>query len=504
MTDDGDPNVFKASPDEMLSDDARKKLGLDAEQEAAREGGDYLALQELEEKFDRYTDFETKPEEKQQLMQDIEGSLNLLETSLADPAQRQDALRVMDKFFYRGLQGSITPIIQRNSQILIDSLTKENKDTSHFSTRLLLQIAYGEDNPQAKQIMKVLFEDKVEVIFALASDEKYLLSTGRDIELILRDASDESKQKTIDFLRDQVNSSKSSKVGNQCIRLLSNATYSEDGNVRSRSREEVRLMIAGAGLPLDQIRNTWTKCFGGKPFLAENMSVIYSLEKTKPGTAKQLFEKFGIENFGRYPFELLSQQTEEAANIEKPFGIILYPKTDHNGAFYSERRKFLDFINELMPDGMRFADRYATRVVECESKIDIAKMLIRLNRAYGKLSFAIIGGHGATDSIEFGENDAGKVDQRHQLTIDDLSGQGLQRTGSFFAEGAPLVLLSCSTGAREGIGQQLSQALGVTVLAPDKETTPRSIKPIETESGLRFDVEFDKAEGITFDRGRQR
>ena len=229
--------------------------------------------------------------------------------------------------------------------------------------------------------------------------------------------------------------------------------------------------------------------------IRENLIVIAELEQAKPGTSLFLYKEFGIMDFGRYPKEMLQKQAEEFEDTSKPYGVIMYPRNDHNGAFYQDKNIFSDFLKSLN-------DEFSIRVVECEGKMDIAKYFIKLNRKYNpldgsghKISLVIIGGHGAKNNIKFGGED-----QRHSLSVEDLMGKGTEKVSQFLEEKSTVILVSCSTGTERGIGQELSIKLKAKVIAPKIPTNLASLQAIKNETTQRFEfnAEFKTQEKNTF------
>ena len=216
---------------------------------------------------------------------------------------------------------------------------------------------------------------------------------------------------------------------------------------------ELIVMWAKSGPDFDQV-------------IDKNLTAITKLENVRPGASEFLYREFGIADFGRYPTQLLNAQYEEADSLDKPYGVILFPRNDRNGAFYDNNFAF----NELFE---RLQGEFGLRVVECEGKMDVARALIALNKKYNpadgnghKISLAIIGGHGTENSIRFGGGD-----ERHALFTPDLMGRGVQRTSEFFEGNPTFILVSCSTGADKGIGQKLSEVMGAKVIAPKVPTS---------------------------------
>lgn len=222
-------------------------------------------------------------------------------------------------------------------------------------------------------------------------------------------------------------------------------------------------------------------------FVRENLRAVLELESKEPGITTFLSKKYGITAFGRYPVEMLIEQKAKSENKDQPYGIILYPKDDWNGAFHEDIFVF-KFLREQMNDDPNLKD-FLIRVYECGSKKDIAKALIDLEKNYRghhKISFAIIGGHGSKDSINFGGGDS----VRTKLYSKDFHRSRVQRTGDFFEPEATVILVSCSTGQNEGIGQTLSEKMGMKVIAPNTPTNISRITPKWENGKIDFDVEY--------------
>lgn len=251
----------------------------------------------------------------------------------------------------------------------------------------------------------------------------------------------------------------------------------------AEGRKLLQRRLEQTGLPVNVLLTAWEQGGPPTPGYAEegwrkiiiNFDEIQELEKRRPGAARVLFEEFGIRMFGRYGWETLVAQYDNHKDTDKPFGIVLYPISDHNGAFYQDVR-IIDSLREQLEE-----QGYLLRIVEAGSKFELGRRLVGLDKQYGnhhKISFAVIGGHGTTTSIQFGGNDP-----KHLLMAEDLHGTGIRRSGKFFEDHPTIILASCSTGARRGIGQQLSKTLGATVIAPDKPTSLGYIYVKRTVSG---------------------
>lgn len=243
------------------------------------------------------------------------------------------------------------------------------------------------------------------------------------------------------------------------------------------------------GLPPFEVFDNWTKSADPKNFdlvLQRNLGRLREIEKIESGASQFLYKEFGICDFGRYPLEVLVDMVRNYNNKEKPYGLVIFPRDDHNGAFYGGLDSFKNLYGQLNGE-------FLLRIVECENKTDIARSLLKLDKLYSsdddsgqKISLLILGGHGEKNSIEFG----GK-DKKHKLHIDDLAGSGVRKTNKFFIENPTFILNSCSTGVQKGIGQELSEIFKAKVIAPKIPVPLPKLKAIKNENGnFEFDAEF--------------
>lgn len=275
---------------------------------------------------------------------------------------------------------------------------------------------------------------------------------------------------------------------------------------------EIYERAAAFGVNADSMLRAWRESARKKRFAfacKENLDRMSQIETQRPGVVRTLSTEFNIKDFARYPAELLIEQYDERNNPKIPYGVILYPVHDWSGVFYEHA----DLLKKLFTDLKEIG--YVVRIAEIGSKIDAARALSWLDRRYGifnKISFAIIGGHGTLDSIQFGSSieflrEQG-IEKRTtspkmaKLRREDVGGKGIRRVvEEFFVSKPTFILISCSTGAPKGIGRALSN-LGVEVIAPDIST---NVKDIKVDKGAEwkphFVVEYaEKKKGKTVSR----
>ncbi len=200
-----------------------------------------------------------------------------------------------------------------------------------------------------------------------------------------------------------------------------------------------------------------------------NVVAANELEKALPGSVKRLADDYGILTFARYPKELLLWQLEQEEDREHPYGVILYPREDWNGAFYKGRRLLEDLASPANQAAMN------VRIFECTGKLDVTKKLIRLNRRYGekqKIGFALVGGHANLKQMHFSS-----AHGLGQVREENLSPVILAELKTFFSVDATVVFQACSIGGDDGLGQFFS-SIGISVVAPDQ---PASLKWIHAK-----------------------
>ncbi len=271
------------------------------------------------------------------------------------------------------------------------------------------------------------------------------------------------------------------------------------------------------------IVDTWKEAkvgLGSDTFMESywlNLEAISELETKNPGSAKKLYEEYGIANFGRYEQDMLLRQVD-IADKDQRYGIVIYPEADYNGAFFQNGKQLYDASLQLRTGG------FETRIVEAGSQRELARRLLRLHtkysRAGNKFAFAIVGGHGSPDSIALGNTktlspppfpdpeqtdqayleelrmwqsmqDIGRFDSKH-LT----EGDGINRAlKEWFAPNAPKVLISCSTGVAGGIAETVSAQVSGEVIAPKIPTNVKKINITFDETGRpKFSVEYREGE----------
>lgn len=265
-------------------------------------------------------------------------------------------------------------------------------------------------------------------------------------------------------------------------------------------RARVINALAQEGLTIDEnMLVTWLRCSPAEATdrartAESNIETMSAIEKERPGATALLHREFGIDNFARYPKQVLIDQYDNRDDCTKPFGIIISSKSDYNGAFNRD-----DVYGSLRE---QIADTHHVRVYEAGSRFGVARALVDAHNRYtnagaGKIAFGIIAGHGSPDGIQFGDGN-----DRVRLEIKDVQGRGAGRAGAFFEEGATIVLRSCSTGQEGGIAQKMSEVTGLRVIGPDIPINSEKIDVTFDDKGKPvLDVKYNKGVAMAYAAG---
>lgn len=276
-------------------------------------------------------------------------------------------------------------------------------------------------------------------------------------------------------------------------------------NAAYRERSIAELVREGIVVD-DALLATWKRCAhdspGDRALAAEkNITTMLAVENERRGAVRTLRSEFGIENFSRYTKEMLVDQYDNRDDVRKPYGIVISPKSDYNGAFarYSFSEDAYDALYKQV------CDKYHMRIFEAGSRFGVARALVAAQKRYtdhgvGKIAFGVVGGHGTRETIQFGDDADGA-----RLRIDDLQGHGASRSGAFFEPGATIVLRSCSTGKEGGIAQKISEVMGLRVIGPDIPTNAEKIEVRFDEKGKPIlDVVYNKGSSMAYAAGKKK
>ena len=236
---------------------------------------------------------------------------------------------------------------------------------------------------------------------------------------------------------------------------------------------------------IEEIVNRWRFGGGSENFMpeafAKNIETLGLIEAKRPGIAKFLMSKFGLYNFGRYPENLLIKQFDEYENQELPYGVVVFAEDDHNGFLFENKEEL-----EKMADGLE--GKYLIRIMEAHSKRYLLRLITRLRLKYGqdhKISFAVMGAHGNSSVITLGNVHT----PDREIRIKDVIRYG-GRKYKLFEGNATLILITCDTGEKGGIGSKISKSINLKTIAPMDHSGLESIKPKLKKDGVGFRVSY--------------
>lgn len=256
----------------------------------------------------------------------------------------------------------------------------------------------------------------------------------------------------------------------------------------------------------------------------ENITRIMYLEHERPGIAKFLYDHYGIAIFARYPEKMLIRQYDTHDDKTHPYGIALYTRDDHNGAFYHGALALAPLHLVLKKYGYDF------RIAECSQTKDMVTFVNRFRHKYGKIAFAMLAGHGADDGkkIHFGHKYSKEERETHGnrrnpfLILNEFK-RGLTSRGNLprlsakptplqlaFVDNPTIIFYSCSTGKSDGIAQEVS-SLGpeIETIAPSTPCNIASISAIKSmkDNRLYFGVGYtdtkENVQTIYYKGGKQ-
>lgn len=480
-------------------------------EEEQREYGEVLhAADALEEMFLQKN---YDPDRVAQCCDVIDEGLLMLESRLRRPASFFECLPLMNRLIkigddYKdwGQSQAMMSLIKRTDdrEILTQTTDAVAGETAQAVSFGLHEIREGELKISWDQITEKAGEDLLAALQLLVqTKDDFALNTAIDFFRTYKDVfGSRTQERGSAVLREKStafdNFLKSKEFEEIVARTVQNGLKKTQGT-HSFSLPLLEEVISRYGLDASTTLRSWlsrkkTPETGySAPNISLNIYTMQQLEAHQSGLTRFLEKEFGIRNFDRYPEEMLIDQYENRENKEVSYGIILNPADDYSGAFSEDYTHWQKLREQL--DG-----KYSIRIIECESKWDIARALINLDRTYGdkqKVSFALIGGHGTEKMIKFGGDDA-----RHRLHVDDLQGSGVEKVKKFFTENPTIILLSCSTGAESGIAEELSRVMHAQVLAPKTPTSVKDINAQLTDDNIVFSIEWDEPEiGRIYQKG---
>lgn len=306
---------------------------------------------------------------------------------------------------------------------------------------------------------------------------------------------------TAEVFAEQIHREGLSIVENEVGYLLDQLRMSGGGKLDTGRQEELFLyeVLRSYGVPPNDLFGRWQDSVWNQPdrfsaIVRRNFVTLCELErKGGEGATAYLQEHFGICDFVRYPTDLLVEQYKNRDAVHMPYGLILNPYGDHDGAFYSDRYLWGKLVVQLAA-----LDQPITlRVIEAGNKREVGRFALSLPEKYGAAQFGIIGGHGDSSGLTLGRGGS-----MHRLEIEDAEGSGVARAGNkLFERGAPIIWNSCFGGAEGGLGKRFAEKSDFVFIGTDASTAIESIRVEMRDGKPEFTVEYhEKGSSRTYKR----
>lgn len=231
--------------------------------------------------------------------------------------------------------------------------------------------------------------------------------------------------------------------------------------------------------------------------MQSNISSIIKLETERPGTTKELEEKWGVKFPGRYPEHiLLEQATRKNERVSQ--GAIIAANHDHNGVFYDKDNR--NAVEQVWAESKRNA--IPLTIMEAADRGEASERLLDLVKKSGaRLQFLGVQGHGSEDAVRFSpfgglsstlQDVVYPASLNSQVITSSFLGVGPNRSSLVLEEGAPVYFESCKTGKAGGIAQEISQHTTGKVVAPQESfhNIEKFTMMRDTKGKLNIDIKY--------------
>lgn len=273
------------------------------------------------------------------------------------------------------------------------------------------------------------------------------------------------------------------------------------GNLADQaSLELAAYILKDYGLDYGELSRIW----GGYSFNAsatstasENIWIIADLERQRPNIAKTLHEQFNISLFQRYPQEMLIEQFDQRDNTVMPYGVMVSAINDDAEVFQSVGPQI--FMGMMHSELLKLG--YTLRVCEAGTEDKLKEAFEGYSKRYGikSASFGVIMGHGSPERIVM--NWEHPRYPNRVIRKQSFQGGAPWKFSAFMKAESTLVLVSCSTGAENGIAQEISKQ-GLIVIGPDREANILGISIEKNADGMPvFRIPYLHAKTNTYKNG---
>ena len=201
-----------------------------------------------------------------------------------------------------------------------------------------------------------------------------------------------------------------------------------------------------------------------------NFIAMKALEKKQKGICEILAHEFNIYDFARYPQHILLDMVAKKDNAYIPYVTMVVARSDWNNVFYNSKffpdaNPFLDSIYKQL-DEIKKDNKtgFALRIIEASGKENLMKMLGKMQAKYEKngnqkMAALLLAGHGTKYTLQLGGDENGLKRGRD----DYLVSSDFTQLVTYGISELPIVLLSCSSGQADGMGEHASRRTGAIV-----------------------------------------
>jgi hypothetical protein len=284
----------------------------------------------------------------------------------------------------------------------------------------------------------------------------------------------------------------------------------------------MRMIVEEYDLDFDRALSSWERSDSPLTYsmvFSVNIARIREIEKHREGTASQLQRSvFGINNFRRCPWSRWVQQAEQIEDTTSRYVLVAWAKDDNGSSTHLGFDNLHLLGTELNNHGINL------RIAEFDDGRDLSKRLIRIDSRYGKEgnepinTIIVVHGSGGIDQKTGDKRPdyfaSGRTEKEY-VRPDDLEAlpeKQRKRLEQIFPDGSDILLISCHTGADDGMGQKISKLFpNQTVIAPNVATGTKHLclkknaggEPL-TNNGLpSVDIGYRHAEKIRYKAGQK-
>ncbi len=260
----------------------------------------------------------------------------------------------------------------------------------------------------------------------------------------------------------------------------------------------IRQSSSNPGVPRERRRNS---------SLYASMFALGELESKYPGLGKRVYDRFGIRRFEKYTAQMLADQdafAELAAEKidnrpdkqrHQPWVMAaVSTDEDRTRAFDHRLEKFTRLRGQIEEAMGR---QVPVCIYEFGSKRDLLRRMSQarlLARRVGPAVFGTLLSHGSDGSFLTGRGEA-------KLTRGDINQLHGRLVSGVIAEGAAILMDSCSTGTPGGIGEHIHEVSGRRVIGPKEPIIAPKLAFSYIDGRLGLSAEYKEGPDVLGDYG---